>query len=350
MSVGMRVPATVLLALLAPLTAFADLSAKQKIIDLRRLEVLNVVDHRYTHCLAPSGTAFAVFDANVVRILDPKDGRELQALAGHVGMIHDAGWSRDGRMIATSGFDETIRVWDVATGRQLQSVRPLSSYACSVAFTPDGRTVVAGSSDDGQLKLIDVQSGRIRTVKTPDLTLYALDFTSDSRYLIVNHTIMAHGDTSVRVFSLSDWTEVKTSIRGPVTSFALSREGSRFAYSSPNGTISVLETASWTDVRMIDAHSYGACSLAFHPRGRFLASSGRDGAVRLWDLRGGGMIHSLPIKGELDSRLVFGADEESLLVATSDATVRLYGRREIPIGSGPAAGPAGASPGGASPK
>jgi len=67
-------------------------------------------------------------------------------------------------------------------------------------------------------------------------------------------------------------------------------------------------------------------------RGRYLASSGRDGAVRLWDMTKGALVHSLPIKGEVDSRLVFGADEESLLVATADATVRLFGRREPATG------------------
>jgi WD40 repeat protein len=342
----MRVPATVLLAILAPVAAFADLSATQKVVDLRRLEVLHLVDHRYTHCLAPSGTAFAVFDANVVRIVDPRDGRQIQALAGHVGMIHDAGWSRDGTLLATTGFDETVRVWEIGSGRQILSVKPLPSYACSVAFSPDGRTVVAGSSDDGQLKIIDIASGRIQTVQTPDLTLYALDFTPDSRRLIVNHTITDRGDTSVRVFNVSDWTEVKTSIRGPATSFALSKDGTRFAYSLPNGSVKVMETSTWTELRSIDAHSYGASSLAFHPRGRFLASSGRDGAVRLWDLRSGALVHSLPIKGELDSRLRFGADEESLVVATSDAAVRLYGRREVVTGTGTAGGPGPATAGG----
>ncbi|HLY10862.1 MAG TPA: WD40 repeat domain-containing protein [Planctomycetota bacterium] len=337
----MRLPATVLLALLAPLTACADLSSREKIVDLTRLEVLHTVEKRYTHCIAPSGTAFAVFDANIVRLVDPRDGRQVQSLIGHVGMIHDAGWSRDGSLIATSGYDETVRVWETATGRQILSVRPVSGFACSVAFSPDGRWLAAGGSEDGQLKIIDVASGRIRTFQTPDMTLYALEFTADGRHLIVNHTIMNRGDTSIRIFRVSDWTELKCAIRGPATSFAVSRDGRLFAYSTPAGTISVMDTSSWTELRSIDAHPFGASSLAFHPRGRFLASSGRDGAVRIWDAQRGTLVHCFPIKGEVDSRLVFGADEESLVVATADATVKLYGRREVTSGSLPV--PAGSS-------
>jgi WD40 repeat protein len=329
--VNVRVPATVLLALLAPVAACADLSSRQKIVDLTRLELLHTVEKRYTHCIAPSGAAFAVFDGNVVRLVDPRDGRPLQTLAGHVGMIHDAGWSRDGSLIATSGYDESVRVWEASTGRQILNVKPLFNFACSVAFSTDGRWLAAGGSEDGQLKLIEVASGRMRSFQTPDTTLYALEFTPDGKHLIVNHTIMNRGDTSIRVLKLSDFSEVKTSIRGPVTSFALSRDGRLFAYSGPTGTVSILETSLWTELRTIEAHPYGASSLAFHPRGRFLASSGRDGVVRLWDATLGTPIHRLPIKPELDSRLVFGADEESLVVATADAVVRYYGRRDVTI-------------------
>jgi WD40 repeat protein len=335
----MRVPAVVLLALLAPLPASADLSGRQKVVDLTRLELLTTVDKRYTHCLAPSGTAFAVFDANVVRLVDPADGRELQSLNGHLGMIHDAGWSRDGSLIATSGFDETVRVWEASTGRQVLNVKPLPSFACSVAFSPDGRQIAVGSSDDGQLKVIDVASGRIRGFQTPDLTLYAVEFTPDGRRLVVNHTPSKPGDSSVRIFNLSDWSEVKTAIRGTATSFALSRDGKLFAYSTPVGVISILETSSWNEVRSFEAHPGGASSLAFHPRGRFLASSGRDGAVRVWNALTAAPVLRLGIKGEVDSRLVFGADEESLVVATADATVKRFGRRAVPIGPPPSAGP-----------
>jgi WD40 repeat protein len=323
----MRVTAAVLLAFLAPLPVRADLSSREKVVDLSRLELLSAVDKRYTHCLAPSGAAVAVFDANIIRLVDPRDGRELQALNGHVGMIHDAGWSRDGSLIATSGFDETVRVWETATGRQLLCVKPLPSFACSVAFSPDGRQVAVGSSDDGQLKLVDVASGRVRGVQTPDLTLYALEFTPDGRQLVVNHTLSKPAATTVRVFNVSDWSEVKTAIRGHVTSFALSRDGKQFAYSTPAGTITILETRSWGELRSIEAHATGASSLAFHPRGRFLASSGRDGTMRVWNAESGASVLSLPIKSEVDSRLVFGADEESLVVATADAVLKCFGRR-----------------------
>lgn len=339
----MRLPAFVLLALLLPGSARADSAWRRKVIDLTRLEVVSTVDRKYTHCIAPSGAAFAVFDANVVRLVDPRTGRELQALFGHGGMIHDAGWSRDGSLIATSGYDETVRVWETATGRQIQVLKPLGSFACSVGFSPDGRWVAAGGSDDGVLKVVEVASGRvIREIKTPDTALYAVEFTPDGGHLIVNHTLTNRGDTSLRIFKVSDWSEVKTPIKGPATSFALSRDGRTFAYSTPAGQILLLETAGWTELRTLDAHQFGASSLAFHPRGRYLASSGRDGAVRLWDASTGAMVNSLAIKGEVDSRLAFGSDEESLVVATADATVKVFGRRDAVTSSVPR--PAGAAP------
>lgn len=329
-----RLPAIVLLAFLGPVGVRADSTWRRELVDLTRLEVLNTVAKKYTHSIAPAGSAFAVFDANVVRLVDPKDGRELQSLTGHGGMIHDSGWSRDGRLVATSGYDETVRVWDAATGKQILNCRPLASFACSVAFSPDGKWVAAGSSDDGQLKIVEVATGKkIREIQTPDTALYALEFTPDGTHLIVNHTVLNRGDTSVRIYKLSDATEVKTAIKGPATSFALSRDGRSFAYSTPRGTLLLLETAGWTEQRQFDGHQTGAASLAFHPCGRFLASSGRDGAVRIWDVDTGKQVNTLPIKGEVDSRLAFGAEGNTLVVATADATVKLFGRRDPLTGS-----------------
>jgi WD40 repeat protein len=342
-----RVALVLVLVLPACEAARADSSRRREVVDLTRLELLRTISKGWTHSLSPSGHGFAVFDANVVRLIDTVEGREYQTLNGHTGLIHDSGWSRDGRQIATAGYDAAVRVWDVTTGKSLPPLYPHAGYACSVAFSADSKWVATGGSEDGMIKIFEAATGRaVRTIQTPDVSIYAVAFTADGRHVVVNHSLANRADSSMRVFKTADGSEVKNLVTGAVSAFALSRDGRLLAYSNARGTILILETGGWTEIKRLDGHQTGASSLAFHPISRYLASTApRDGAVRIWDTDTGKVINSVNVKGETDSRLVFGADGLTLVVSSTDATVRVFGRPEgagkVNAGRPPAAAPDG---------
>lgn len=93
--------------------------------------------------VSPVGNAFATWAGNQIQlhefpeaaraVHDPKEpvpiSREPRVIAGHAANVHDGGWSRDGRLLATTGFDGFVRVWDVAAGQPLVSVAAHSGYA-----------------------------------------------------------------------------------------------------------------------------------------------------------------------------------------------------------------------------
>lgn len=327
----MKLPAAcVLMALvLGPAPARADSSRRRDVVDLTRLELLRTVEKGWSHSISPGGHAFAMFDANTVRVIDTFEGKELQALHGHTGLIHDSGWSRDGRYLATSGYDASVRVWDVTTGKTIQTIYPHAGYACSVAFSGDGKTLATGGSEDGLIKLYDVATSRcILPIQTPDISIYAVAFTPDGRHLVVNHSLANRADSSLRIFQAANGAEVKLPPTGPVTSFSIARDGRTIAYSNARGSIVVLETQGWSEVRKLEGHQTGASSIAFHPVSRYLASTGRDGAVRIWDVETGKTIHTVNVKPETDSRLVFGADGSTLVVSSADGVVRVFGKSE----------------------
>jgi WD40 repeat protein len=153
-------------------------------------------------------------------------------------------------------------------------------------------------------------------------------FTPDGRHLVVNHSLANRADSSLRIFQTTNGAEVRPPATGPVTAFAVSRDGRHLAYSNARGAVILLETHGWTEVRRLEGHQAGASSIAFHPVTRYLASTGRDGAVRIWDTDSGKTIHTLDVKPETDSRLVFGADGGTLVVSSADGVVRVYGRRD----------------------
>ena len=84
-------------------------------------------------------------------------GREIgNPLTGHTSTVCSVAFSPDGKTLASGSGDDTIRLWDVATGRQIGN--PLTGHTSSVysvAFSPDGKTLASGS-DDGTIRLWDV--------------------------------------------------------------------------------------------------------------------------------------------------------------------------------------------------
>jgi len=103
-----------------------------------------------------------------VLFFDIATGREAGAIKGHGKGVTDVAFSRDGKLIASSGTDNTIKIWDLASKRELRTLTGHTANVESMDFSPDGR-LLASAGEDGSTFLWDANTGEHL------LTLVSLD-------------------------------------------------------------------------------------------------------------------------------------------------------------------------------
>ena len=84
----------------------------------------------------------------------------LKTLQGHAGAVWSVAFSPDGKTLASGSSDQTVHLWEVSSGQCLKTLQGHTSRSRSVAFSPDGKTLASGS-DDQTVRLWEVSSGQV---------------------------------------------------------------------------------------------------------------------------------------------------------------------------------------------
>ena len=115
---------------------------------------------------SPDGTQIAsAIDENTVRLWDVATGKQINSFIGHTDLIHSIAFSPDGTTIASVSRDKTVRLWDVTTGKEKTTLVGHTDGVYSVAYSPDGKTIATGAwYKDNMVRLWNATTG---TPKTP---------------------------------------------------------------------------------------------------------------------------------------------------------------------------------------
>jgi WD40 repeat protein/uncharacterized caspase-like protein len=208
-------------------------------------------------------------------------------------------FSPDGKLLATGTYrSNTIKLWETATNRKL---RDLSSsgqtspgLAPSIAFSRDSR-LIAASAADNSIKVWDVNSGReVQTLTGPQGTItagfgvYFIGFASDNRLVSVSDTARVWDLNTGRELRTVDFSSPGSGYTGNDAGMAISPDGTQFVMLDEDSEpeVRVIDLASGREARRVklsDKH-VDTISFAFTPDGRVIAAGIVDKRLKLWDV------------------------------------------------------------------
>ena len=214
----------------------------------------------------------------------------LLILKGHTYGVTSVAFSPDGATLASGSGDNTVRLWDVATGAELRVLEGHTSCVTSVAFLPDGATLASGSRDN-TVRLWEVATGaELRVLEGHMDWVRSVAFSPDGATL-------ASGSGTVRLWDVATGAELRV-LEGRtsyVTSVAFSPDGATLASSSGDKTVRLWNVATGAELRVLEGHTSYVMSVAFSPDGATLASGSDDKTVRLWDVPTGAPRQTLSL-------------------------------------------------------
>jgi WD40 repeat protein len=255
---------------------------------------------------------------STVRSWDLARHRAEAALAGHDGAVTAVAFAGPGRALS-AGRDRTVRLWDLAARQPIAVLEGHADTVMSVDATPDGARG-ASAAADGTVRLWDLRRKAVaRVLEGHGAPVAAVRLSPDGQ-------VVASGgwDGTARLWDAESGSAlgVLEGHEANVTAVALHADG-RLATGGADGAVRLWDARTRRSEHVLAGHDGEVTGLAFTPDGRFLLSASRDRSARVWDLRRGEAVRTLP-HPDLVLGLALTPLASVLVTACADRRARLW--------------------------
>lgn len=314
-------------------------------------------DHPATTCFSFSSNGDFVacaYEDNSVIVWNSATGKSLAQCCGHQDSINSIRFSPDDGRIVTASDDRTARVWDAVTGEELLSLIGHQAEVHSANFSPCGTQVVTASAD-ATARTWDSSKGEIAILRGHSGWVNAAAFSADNSRIVS----VSHLEGTGRIWDAATGRQIGTlQAQGEVRSVVFSPDETNILCAWGRGA-RIFDSVSGSVVCELAGHEDRVATARYSHDGKMVVTASADRTARLWDAYSG--IELLCLRGHLDQVQDAAISPDGAKIATcsgpfmakgSDYSARIWdaanGRQlALMLGHGDGVNSLGLSPDGA---
>ena len=249
---------------------------------LRRIG--DVAERTYAIAFHPDGKRLAVAGGapgqrGEVRLIDDEKSSTTTTVFTCDGVVLAIAFDSEGKRLAAAGEDRTIRIFDVATGKQEQEIENHADWVLALDWSSDDKQIVS-TSRDKTAKVFEVESGNlVATYAGHSATVFDAVFSPDDK-----HVYSAGGDDKIHMWNVPEAKKQKEAGGHGQDVLKLLLVDGNLASASADRTARRFDLGELKELTVLKDHSDWICALAYDSRKKRLASGCFDGNVRTWNL------------------------------------------------------------------
>ncbi|MEO6391422.1 MAG: caspase family protein [Pyrinomonadaceae bacterium] len=272
---------------------------------------------------SPDGKTLAgASNDDLIKLWDVATGRELRSFAGNAPIA----FRNDGRTLAWISDNTAIKLWDIVSGNELRILSGHTKSVRTFVFSKDGTTLASGSEDD-TIKLWEVETGRELQTFSGHPAVQSIAISPDGKTFVTGGS--ESYDSPIKLWDSKTGAPLRTFYGHSllITSVAISPDGKILASgsgSSDDSTIKLWDITSGKELRTLSGHHKAVTALTFSPDGARLASAGLEKEIKLWDVATGQEAQILSGHSYAGWSVAFSPDGKTLASGGQDETVMLW--------------------------
>ncbi|EDN69470.1 WD-40 repeat protein [Beggiatoa sp. PS] len=263
---------------------------------------------------------FGLLLTNVIVLADTVT-KPIRTFQGHTYYVESVAFMPDGKTILSGSLDNTLKLWDIETGQEINSLSGHTGWIMSVVALKKDNTFLSASYDK-TLKLWNSQTGQeIHTFEGHTRSIFSVALSPNGKT-----ALSGSGDNTLILWGLNSKRKLRT-FKGHtnvITSVAFSPNGKMALSGSYDKTLKLWNIRNRQVMKTFEGHTDKIWSVAFSPDGLTCLSGSEDKTIKRWNLKKGIEINEF--QGHTDKvwSVAFSPDGKTIVSGSEDNTIRLW--------------------------